>query len=442
MKIRRRSKARGLWLVVIATLAGIALVLFPLKGKSAGRTDAGSEESEASELPGAVEKNAPIGGLDQKGKPSPAGEKAAASKATASPEAPSNDATTIPKAAEGPSTAGQDLTTIPIGKGLPVRVNVAVFFLELTSFDDTKGEFEATTDVRLRWTDPRLAFPAEETLRGYREFIGKAAEEHLATIWSPTIDVKNQIAEGSYVGRRLRIFHDGHVESITRKSGTYKVPVRLESFPFDRQKLTLRLIVREATVDHVILAFDKDDVEFSRAAPDAKLDGWRPGLVNLKANVIAGWNGDRYATTRATLVIARNAASSIAPVFIPLLASLLIPLLALWMNRATDEGFEVDAFELANMGIGGLFSVIALSFAIYSANPNIAGSDNTVTRLFGLNYAMLALSLCIVVVFFRYELPRRWFGIHVQKETFHFLSWATPVLSLATSIAFLLVAAA
>ncbi len=165
-----------------------------------------------------------------------------------------------------------------------------------------------------------------------------------------------------------------------------------------------------------------------------KLDGWNIGHVELTSSELAGWNGDRYATASATLSIDRDPTSAMAAVF--------IPLLALWMNGATDEGFAVDAFELANMGIGGLFAVIALSFAIYSSNPVIATSDNTVTRLFALNYTTLALSLTIVVMFFRYELPRRWFGIHVQKEMFHVISWAVPLLTLAASITFILVAAA
>jgi hypothetical protein len=200
--------------------------------------------------------------------------------------------------------------------------------------------------------------------------------------------------------------------------------------------------VRDDTVDDVLLRFDKDDVEFSHAAQDANVDGWDVGIVDLSASSVAGWNGDRYSRATATLFIDRRPGSSISSVFIPLIASLLIPLLALWMYRGTELGFVVDAFELANMGIGGLFSVIALSFAIYSSNPVIASTDNTVTRLFGLNYAMLALSLVIVVTFFRYELPRRWFGIHVQHQAFLFLSWATPLLALSTSTAFLLVAAA
>ena len=143
----------------------------------------------------------------------------------------------------------------------------------------------------------------------------------------------------------------------------------------------------------------------------------------------------------ASLFIDRVPSTGIAPIFIPLVASLLIPLLAIWMNRATEEGFEIEAFELANMGIGGLFSVIALSFAIYTAYPILAGGDNTVVRLFGLNYATLAAALGIVVLLFQYNLPLRWFGPHVHQEVFRFITWAMPVLTLGLSVAFLLLAA-
>ncbi|GEM_PF-737066 len=427
---RRRSPSRILWLIVLATIFAVALVLFPVRMKSSGTT----ATAHAAAAPG------------------PAAGKAAANKgaqgdAGAEPEqAATADAavpeTATPSAAAPAVPAATDLRSIPLGKGLPVLVNIAVFFLEVGSFDDTKGEFECTVDVRLQWTDPRLAYDGKGTLRGHREFIGKEAEEQLEKIWAPNIDVKNRIETGGYVGRRLRIFPDGRVESITRTTGKYKTTVNPETYPFDRQRLPIELIVREETADDVLLRFEKEDVEWSRFGADVKLDGWEPRLVDLSAGQVPGWNGDRYSTATATLFVDRVASTSLAPVFIPLLASLLIPLLALWMNSTTEEGFKVDAFELANMSIGGLFSVIALSFAIYSSNPIIATGDNTVTRLFALNYAALAVALTIVVVFFRYQLPRRWFGIHVQTEAFKFLAWATPLLSLATSIAFLLVAAA
>jgi len=39
------------------------------------------------------------------------------------------------------------------------------------------------------------------------------------------------------------------------------------------------------------------------------------------------------------------------------------------MNRAEGDGFEVEAFELGNVIIGGLFAVIALGFTISSSFP-------------------------------------------------------------------------
>lgn len=430
----RRSRGRVLWTTIAATLFAVGVVLFPLAGRVAAAADAGAPAH------GAAPTHAGGGATPTK-EPRKGGHGA---KAHAEPEAAPAEA---PKAAEpepGPAPqADADLTAIPIGKGLPVRVNVGVFFLELAAFDDTKGEWEATVDVRLRWNDPRLAYDKKQTLRGYREFLGKAAEAELEKIWTPTIDVKNRTEAGEYTGRRLRIYPTGIVETITRTTGKYKSHVDAESFPFDRQKLGVELIVRDQTVDSVRVLFDEHDVAFSRPATTAKLDGWDLGIVDLSRSAVAGWNGDRYATVTATLFVDRRPGSSLASVFIPLLASLLIPLLALWMNQASDEGgFTVDAFELANMGIGGLFSVIALSFAIYSSNPIIASGDNTVTRLFALNYASLAVSLGIVVAFFRFELPKRLFGRYVQEEAFHFLSWAIPLVALATSVAFLLVAGA
>jgi hypothetical protein len=419
-----------LWTIVIATIFALALVLFPLRMRSSGPT----ATAQAAAAPGPA---ASKGAAKKGAKGDAAADVAEGEAGDAGAASPQAGAPPAPEA-RPPAT---NLKSIPIGKGLPVQVNVAVFFLELGSFDDTKGEFECTTDMRLRWTDPRLAFDPKETLRGYRELRGKEAEEQFEKLWAPNVDVKNRLETGGYVGRRLRIFPDGRVELITRTTAKYKTTVNPERYPFDRQRLPLELIVREDTADDVLLIFDKDDIDFSRAGPEAKLDGWEPRLVDLTAGAISGWNGDRYSTATATLFVDREAATSIAPVFIPLFASLLIPLLALWMNTATENGFKVDAFELANIGIGGLFSVIALSFAIYSANPIIASGDNTVTRLFALNYAALAVALTIVVVFFRFELPRRLFGIHVQVEAFRFLAWATPLLSMATSIAFLLVAA-
>jgi hypothetical protein len=416
---RRRSTARILFAVMMATLLGLVLVLFPIRARHAAAQAANGAAPPA------------------KGPKRSDGMAAAPASVAIAPPA------TAPPSTPRPVPPSDDeAKAIPQGKGLPLLVSAAVFFLEVTSFDDTKGEFDATVDLRLSWSDLRHRYPAHEAFRGYKEFRGKAAEEQIAKMWTPEVDVTNRLESPSHVARRLRIFPDGRIETISRTTARYKVKVDPERFPFDRQFLAVDLLVREQTTDEVVLTIGESDVDFSRIAPDATIDGWQPGLVNLERRIVPGWNGDRYSGVTASLRVSRQASSSLAPIFIPLFASLLIPLLAIWMNRATEEGFEVEAFELANMGIGGLFSVIALSFAIYSSYGVIAGGDNTVTRLFGLNYASLAISLLVVILLFQFNVVHRLFGRYVHMEVFRFLTWALPVASLATSLAFLLAAAA
>ena len=347
-----------------------------------------------------------------------------------------------PDPAATTAAAAHALQDVPRGKGLPVVVRAALSFASVDAFDDSKGSFEATTDLRTRWNDSRLQFPAASAARGYREFRGAAAEAELARIWTPPLRMANRIGEPTLSERRLRIFPDGKVEVLARTSAAYKAEVDVTQFPFDRQALRIDIVVRGETLDAVDLDFTSDDVDFSKVDDKATLGGWTLGLVNLDRAAISGWDGENYASLSASLGVRRLAAGAIATVFIPLFASLLIPFLATWMNRANGGSFEVDAFELANVVIGGLFAVIALSFAISAAYPVVAAGDNTVTRLIGLNYVALAVGLFIIVVFYRYALPARWFGPYLQEQAFRFMIWAFPFLFICTGLAFLLMAAA
>lgn len=430
--MRRGNRRRAFFVLAVAVAFAMTIVLFSFKGRgAAGDGDAGAPAVKPAARAG--KRGAAAAAKPGETGAPPAAKPAASVSARAAPAAPP----ALPASAPEDTPA----TSLPTEKGLPVLVDVAVYFVDLKSFDDNKGEFECTVDLRLRWTDLRVRFPANEAVRGYQDFRGKEAEERLAKMWAPEIEVTNRLEGSSVVGRRLRIFAEGRVETMTRTTARYKVNIDAERFPFDHQELALELLVRETTTDEVVLRFRKDDVEFSRVAPGARLETWKDRFVELRAEPIPGWEGDAYSHVRASLFVDRMATTSLAPIFIPLVASLLIPLLAIWMNRATEDGFEIEAFELANMGIGGLFSVIALSFAIYSAFGVVSGSDNTVTRLFALNYVSLAIALTVVVVSYRYNVLHAWFGRYVHEEAFRFVMWAFPLVSLAAGVAFILVAA-
>ena len=92
----------------------------------------------------------------------------------------------------------------------------------------------------------------------------------------------------------------------------------------------------------------------------------------MSADRLAGWYGESHARLLVDLHVRRQPGLAVGPIFIPLFASLLIPLLALWLNRVEDGRFQIEAFELSNVIVGGLFAVIALNFTVNAEHVALA----------------------------------------------------------------------
>ena len=340
------------------------------------------------------------------------------------------------------ASASRALTDLPLDSGLPLVVRAGLAFVDVEGIDENKESFTATVDLRLSWLDPRLRYPAEEAPIGYREWRGEAAADQLATIWTPEIGLANLRGEPTRESRSLRLYPDGRVELLRRVAASFGSPFDVRRFPFDRQQLQVELVSQDETADKVTLDYRQDDLLFSRADPGIEIGGWTVGAVNLNRDPLAGWYGESYARLRVTLEVDRQAIETVPSLFVPLLASLLIPLLATWLNRSRNGEFEIKSFELTNVVIGGLFAVIALNFTINSERTILASSANTVSLLFGLNYLALAAALVINVCLFRFNVVRALAGRHVQHETFRYITWALPVAVAATALALILIAAA
>jgi hypothetical protein len=352
------------------------------------------------------------------------------------PEPPPPEPPEEPSEARPMSTA-TPLRDIPIEAGLPIHVRVAARFVDVGAVEENDGVFRAMIDVRTIWRDPRLEYDASEVLEGYRELRGEEAAEWRERTWVPVVGFAN--VEGDVPAPRLnlRLYPDGLVESIERYSADFRTEFDVETFPFDRQELPLELVALEDDDRHVTLEFTQDDLDFSRHGGE-DIDGWQPGSVDVRLGETSGLYGAIHSSVVAALAIDRDATKTIPSIFIPIFASLLIPMIAIWLNKMEGGDFKVEAFELTNIVIGGLFAVIALNFTVFSEYTMLASNDNLVSRLFGLNYIALALSLGINMVFFRYGLVKRWFGVHVQAQVYSYLTWAIPVAALATAGAIVL----
>jgi hypothetical protein len=333
-------------------------------------------------------------------------------------------------------------TTLPTGKGLPLQVRVGVTFIELSAFNENTGTYKATVDVRLRWTDPRLRQPMDKTGTAPMVYRGAEADAQIARLWVPAVELVNQRDKVTYQSNGLRVYPDGRVELIRRTSAEFTTPFEVERFPFDRQKLRLEVAIRDLTTDAVVLVFEQEDIAFSRAAPSASLDGWELGIVTLKSEPLPGWYGATHARVIASLEAARKSGPVAAAIFVPLLASLLIPLLGIALNPSEDGKFQIDAFEFVNLIIGGLFAVIALNFTINSLYQVLGSGDNTITRLFTLNYVALGISLLVNIAIFRFGVVGRMFGRYAQEQFFYVVLWAVPLLVLVTALTLILVSVA
>jgi hypothetical protein len=307
---------------------------------------------------------------------------------------------------------------------------------------DSGYDIHAHGRPSLQWLDTRLHHAPEEVPLGYREWRGEAVATQLAGMWHPEIGLANLRGEPSRQSQSLRLYPDGRVELLRRVSGTFAAALDVRRFPFDHQALLVELAAQNVTTDKVSLDFRQDDLAFSQPDPGIDIHGWTVGAVDLERSPLPGWYGESYSRLRVALHVDRRAIETVPGLLVPLLASLLIPLLATWLNRSRNGKFEIEAFELTNIIIGGLFAVIALNFTINSERSILASGANTVSLLFGLNYLTLACALVINVSLFRFNAVRAIAGRHVQHETFRFITWALPIATGATALALILIAAA
>jgi hypothetical protein len=332
-------------------------------------------------------------------------------------------------------------TSLPTCAGLPVVVRTAMHFGRVTSVDEKEGTFTATVDLRLRWPDTRLEYPKPDAA-AFKEFKEADAAQQLTQMWVPLVELANTATKPTVVINSVRIFPDGQVEWIQRLNAKFTMSFDPQRFPFDQQKLGVEMIVRGEDRNRVTLDYRQDDLDFSAADPGLKLERWHVGLTNIRREPLRGLYGASHARAWVELQIQRKFTMALAPIFIPLFASLLIPLMAVFMNRTVDGVFQIEAFSLANIVIGGLFAVIALNFTVNASYPTLGGTDNTVTRLFGLSYLAQGSALAVIIALFRFNAVRVTLGKYVQEQLFLCLVWAGPLLAFATALAVLFVALA
>src|SRR3954447_2060826 len=139
--------------------------------------------------------------------------------------------------------AAEPAPTLPLSGGLPVIIRTGLRFEEIADINENERSCTATVDLRLRWTDTRLAYPKEDGSL-YQNFRDAAAETRMATMWVPRVELANTIGTPSFRTVSLRIHPDGRVELMQRTTGKFATTFHPQRFPFDQQTLGIEIVVR------------------------------------------------------------------------------------------------------------------------------------------------------------------------------------------------------
>src|SRR4030095_13098528 len=145
----------------------------------------------------------------------------------------------LPSSAEMPP-----LIDRPNADSGPTEISVGMWVVDISTIDSAQQTFTAEIAVVLRWKDSRLAHTGKGIVR-----------YPLEQIWHPRVGIVN---ETNSVSRKMpalvEVDPEGTVNSWQLYAGSFTQPLRLLSFPFDRQTFRVQLVaVRYQSIEVVFV---------------------------------------------------------------------------------------------------------------------------------------------------------------------------------------------
>jgi len=124
----------------------------------------------------------------------------------------------------------------------PTAITVGAYLIGLSRVSppsEAFPSFEVEMFVDLSWRDHRLAFTSQTGQP--MVFLEEEAEEKLSEIWSPDIEIQNEVEQRSTDSIELIIFPDGTVQYEESFGAVVNARLDLRRFPFDKQTFDLEI---------------------------------------------------------------------------------------------------------------------------------------------------------------------------------------------------------
>ncbi len=156
----------------------------------------------------------------------------------------------------------------PDPDGVPTKVYVGIYLIDLISVDDVHQSFTADFWALLRWNDPRLAIENPSETQMLRHF---DTEE----IWHPMTLIINRRRLFKQLDEYFRVDPAGNVQYIQRFFGEMSSLLDLRDFPFDKQRLAFQIGSFRYGPEDVEFVLDKQRIG---RREQLSLVGWSTGI--------------------------------------------------------------------------------------------------------------------------------------------------------------------
>lgn len=309
---------------------------------------------------------------------------------------------------------------IPQEAALPVKVHVGMMVNRIYQINEQAGTFTANVDLHFRWQDSRLRFDKRLVGTDRQELSGEEAKKKLAAIWNPAVVIDNLSGQPQREETGLWIFSDGTVYQVRRLTGTFESRYNLNSFPFDTQALTVRLLSGKYSANNVEFISEQKDLEISGLRQGFYLQGWDLKNVSFTAGRQTGWNGAPVSVLMADIHIKRQSVGHIFLIFIPLLVLITLPLFYLWDERMYWSQ-RLGALS------GNILAFITLNFTVTLRYPAL-DVESAVIQTFRVGFAyFLGMLLLVGTVYNPYLIDKLIHKDYIE-ETRKFLRWGLPAV--------------
>ena len=244
------------------------------------------------------------------------------------------------------------------GKG-PTQVSVGIWIVDINNIDSAQQNFTADIAIVLRWKDARLAHTRTGTVHS-----------PLDEIWTPRVGIANEMS--SVVQRfpeSAEVEPDGTVIYRQRYVGSFSQPLRLQSFPFDRQIFHIQFVAIRYQPDEVAFVPDENWIrdgvrQAAGMSPSLTLADWTVEKSDAKPSVYALTPRMQYSGYVFEFIARRNVEYYILKVILPLVLIVMMSWSVFWTEPTNSN----TQFSIA---VTSMLTLIAYRFAVDTQLPRL-----------------------------------------------------------------------